>query len=1730
MADHTTIVSKVEKMKTIYSTDKPKKKKSKENAAVNNSSKIVNDTDEEFIDNFSDTTLSANSKWHSKSLYMPDSAPLNSDDELSAFSVHSEHYTESKKTNNKKSSKPKKPRQVETEFQEQSQPGSHQSKLRAKINSASSLRLPSREVKLPFSLRDTPIGKYRNTNPLPQLGSPGYSANANLSDSNNTGFSVDVDQMKRKITELERSNEKLNYQLEQKDIDYVKAEHQIHKLLLDLDKSKRQSEEMIEHLHDRHRTQLLNLKEEHSKEMAVLSVISVKNAVSNLDPSSKAFNSMTIEEAVEVIKRLTEQVETQQKKQHKLLDDFNDEKKMIIADYNKRLLAAEKEAKAEILNIRAKIITNEDVISTQKEDLAKALSKLDATTKLNRQLEKTRDDLTENLNKTNNEVKSLQQSLSSNFRFEGASNFNATAGAGATSSGTNGNTFSFDGRQNFGTSNNFGGNSTISEAKNDSKVKQMTNKIEFLKSQLETEQSSVEDLKNALNATQTKLNELRYEYRLKMQEVEQGKKAAVEEAEQRLEEVYEERMVQLTTLQSKIGFYEQQLNEARHENVLAKQREEGLKATVLKTQAQNSAYKMEIDRNVSQITDLKQEIDRQLSKVENTYQNDAIIRRLDNERQYLKSQVTSEITLKNELQKALIQLQQQLSESHRQWQSDVDTLKNENTAFSQKIIAQDQDHQQALINLEAECSRLNVHSAELKNAYAKMRDQTRVDALMIEDYTSLTRRLDEEISALKQEALAANLSKQREAESHKLKLEEASTLLADTEYELKNEILNLKEELAKQLIAISSTQNESKALHDQHIAKRLEFNQKIGALKILQTFTKMKQNRVATYFRIWCVKTTLNGVAIQFRQNVQSYEKKIINQSDVTKKSALENLQNQLRKEAEDNIVILKKEHEEALFNAKNQYICEKVDLQIELTKKHKEETKQKEEEWNNALVEAETVHKKDLAEITNRLNSEIEALSRKIADQTLLYKEASQKFIEDAKNETENYYIIQLKTQEIELSEAHKAQRAIAEAEALKKFEILLKTAKAKWKKKVTDKEAETAETIEKLNIKNNNELIKLSAQFDEEKKLLEVQHNETTRQLTHQLTLAHEKSIQQLKQSHQEAVDSKIADIKSKYEAQFMTEKLQLLKDEELKRYNDAKLSREDFTKKMTEEKLATAEKEAARWKRILKESEDSYDQIIRSCKDDARMERETALNSQSASLEVQYKQQLDNMLKETKDQLEKMSKMYEKQIAQQTESHEAEKSVITKGVEIQTKDAVDKEWEAKMKKAIEHVQQDFEAVWAKKLISEQESHNQTRSVSSSQMSKLYDELGRLKESMMQMEQEKSDAIKSRQKSIEDSEALKSALILKFAQEKEAIALEHNQKYESALSQLEKAHQDMLQDCVTKIRTDTLNEAEQQIEQLQQQSEIVISGLESSLSRCRQDISQSEQHLKEYSQQLENAEDSLFDLKDTLKNNTRANSIQVWKLLTGAQILKLNSKKVLETVTKQAMSEKSQLTRNHQNAVNKLNNAIIKLAATVQEVEDTKKVALKTLTTHKSDILSEKRSFIKNAHVELDRLDKEFDSLEDQRRDKIDEIDGLQQQVRDLEDQIRTHNSESMIQNGRVNVMHGKKKKRLDEELEKLLESIEQKSLMLKDIEDKLSEVTQLKNAKELTVVDVEKSLVEILIEQQRMVMKLLNESNGSSEEKLKSLLESTGVSWPPPAAASGSLLQEDDEDNEK
>jgi chromosome segregation ATPase len=215
------------------------------------------------------------------------------------------------------------------------------------------------------------------------------------------------------------------------------------------------------------------------------------------------------------------------------------------------------------------------------------------------------------------------------------------------------------------------------------------------------------------------------EFKLRLQDAERQREEAVSDAEHRVTQLYEDRMAELTTLQTRMMSVQGQLQDAFQEASMAKQREDSAKTAVAKANAQQIALKTEIEELKSNLQRMKDERDREISDAVSKQSYEATVRRLDNERQYLKSQLASEITHKNELQAALLQCQQQLSDVRTQWTNDVTTLKEINERDTRDAQNLQTRLEQQLSVLEAEVGRLQTANADLKSGYQLMRDQVR---------------------------------------------------------------------------------------------------------------------------------------------------------------------------------------------------------------------------------------------------------------------------------------------------------------------------------------------------------------------------------------------------------------------------------------------------------------------------------------------------------------------------------------------------------------------------------------------------------------------------------------------------------------------------------------------------------------------------------------------------------------------------------------------------------------------------------------------------------------------------------------------------------------------------------------------------------------------------------------------------------------------------------------------
>jgi len=131
-----------------------------------------------------------------------------------------------------------------------------------------------------------------------------------------------------------------------------------------------------------------------------------------------------------------------------------------------------------------------------------------------------------------------------------------------------------------------------------------------------------------------------------------------------------------------------------------------------------------------------------------------------------------------------------------------------------------------------------------------------------------------------------------------------------------------------------------------------------------------------------------------------------------------------------------------------------------------------------------------------------------------------------------------------------------------------------------------------------------------------------------------------------------------------------------------------------------------------------------------------------------------------------------------------------------------------------------------------------------------------------------------------------------------------------------------------------------------------------------------------------------------------------------------------------------------------------------------------------------------------DLALLSEQREELDGIRAGLLDEMNIMEKGVDELEIEIREHTKNSAIKDGRVNVAFAKKKRRLDGELERLLEGIEEKRTRLQGVESKLNELNEQKQDKEDEMKDVERDLVEVLVEQQKKVLNTLNSASVSAK----------------------------------
>jgi len=169
------------------------------------------------------------------------------------------------------------------------------------------------------------------------------------------------------------------------------------------------------------------------------------------------------------------------------------------------------------------------------------------------------------------------------------------------------------------------------------------------------------------------------------------------------------------------------------------------------------------------------------------------------------------------------------------------------------------------------------------------------------------------------------------------------------------------------------------------------------------------------------------------------------------------------------------------------------------------------------------------------------------------------------------------------------------------------------------------------------------------------------------------------------------------------------------------------------------------------------------------------------------------------------------------------------------------------------------------------------------------------------------------------------------------------------------------------------------------------------------------------------------------------------------------------------------------------KLKSKIEKLQKRASKLEGNLKLISSTLLNHKRDALVEHKTKSRQIATDISEISQKLEATEAKQQKMNSHIDSLVHAMYDVERQLQEHSQTSAVQGGKVNISHTRKKRRLDEEYEQILCKIELKRDGLNAVDDETRRLHAEKAKANDDMRKLEKSLVELLVEQQKTLLSI-------------------------------------------
>ncbi|KAG2781783.1 hypothetical protein Pcac1_g8247 [Phytophthora cactorum] len=1234
--------------------------------------------------------------------------------------------------------------------------------------------------------------------------------------------------------------------------------------------------------------------------------------------------------------------------------------------------------------------------------------------------------------------------------------------------------------------------SSIAKQDVEAMEKHLNNKIEYLKAQLSSEMKCKEELGTHLAQITNAMEQMKVDKRQALAEQEESLKKQSERIETAFSQEKELLTTQQAALQGKLVTLQANVTDLVQELTMWKSREANAKLAMEKMVEENVRLTRQLVDAEGQVEALQEERKQDAAKVgtmsvtnasEETkrVQMEALLRRLDNERQYLKSQLEDQQEMKEKSQKQVTDLQYEVQELK-------DTMEDALRASEQKISTlmtetrnQEQELRGTIECLEEGKMLLTRQLKEVQIKFAEAREQSLLERDEIDKSRIEVSEMRTQLLAAKDDNVKEQVYAKRASERMSKSLSAVKNSLKAMEDEKNMLIQRLEEENALYMGKLATAQGEMLVLEEKRekekIRAKKEKNSAIFALVLGEKIALWKlrvQHCAFTHMNL-----RANSMRLQVNQDQQRTEElgRLEERLRDDYMAKCDEMTQTLHNERLEAIRRMKEEHDKDREELNEFYVQEKSQLQEDLTAIHTGQMQQMKEKFDSLSKSLETDTQNTIQDLqtendklqqgNTRLSEELTEMTQKCEVMATTFEDELAALKTDWESRQEGW-----STDQQALQAAIQAQR--------EQFEEKLSSERRKF------------------DLDHQHELEKLQKRHEDDT-------SELSKESAAQLAMLCEEYSQRYAEFH--ATEMSVMEIKYHNEmereinavAQRWQKELDSLHEKHEKAYQDAVLQAElkankqleSMQKEMNERKGTAVVKCTSKWQRAMEELQERQEVEKNMTYNQGLQDREKEWQQAALQIKERQREELGKVQQEAVAAIraaEERHKMrFQAQLAELKSQLEEQHSQALQNLsdEITTRER--ERAQEHMDASAQVLEQELTAKWTEQLQEQQLELESKFSAEKSRLTAIFvDEKEAALQELRQVHEEQR--VQLDQVWSEKLENLAANTAICHEKQLDSLNGEHDREKENLANQLQSQYSKQLEERLRDQEARLLREQEDAIAQVQEDSEKLIEQVERAMTELKKQKEHLETELGSLRSAIEEAEDAQFDAQESFKIQQKQAAFHVLHLVMRA-MRKINEEIQARQISRNEMEiTVDRLKTEISDEKSRWEELMGRIRETWSQVQTQHGEMSQTLTNYKRDELVAHRSSSAVLSNEISIVTKQLEEVEEMKITLERDVESLQAEAQTIEASLR----DLMLQsgnNGSLNMAVVAKKRRLNEEFEALLERIEKKKAEIRNVDQTLASLRARREEKEQEMRAMERKLVEILVQQQKQMLLLVS-----------------------------------------